>query len=242
MKTPNELFRELVGRDIIGRLEGGGAFDRGYYFDPKTWKITTRFVPTGKRPWIHFFKGDGLPNRNCAYLRDLVWKGLGHIPHYCRTRCFKTIVVPESFHDMMQLMERMEKWSLNSKIGIELRKYVPRAYGTYFYSEDIDEARRTEAFLEEKLPHRHVFTKRACTEMEMAHGPTSAWPEITVPELELEARLARYCDMPSSQVPQPKPFKDYIILRWFEYAFQRGDESVYDYNGGRPLVTPPDVY
>lgn len=52
---------------------------------------------------------------------------------HCQT-CFKVVVMPRTFTELLRLEEYQETCGLRCKCGIETREYVGRAYGGYFYS------------------------------------------------------------------------------------------------------------
>ena len=52
---------------------------------------------------------------------------------HCQT-CFKVVVMPRTFRELLALEEYQEECGLRCKCGIEVRDYVSRPYGGYFYS------------------------------------------------------------------------------------------------------------
>ena len=52
---------------------------------------------------------------------------------HCHT-CFKVVVMPRTFAELLRLEEYQESCGLRCKCGIEERDYVARPYGGYFYS------------------------------------------------------------------------------------------------------------
>ena len=52
---------------------------------------------------------------------------------HCQT-CFKVVVAPRTFMELLRLEEYQEQCGLRCKCGIETREYVSRTYGGYFYS------------------------------------------------------------------------------------------------------------
>jgi hypothetical protein len=52
---------------------------------------------------------------------------------HCQT-CFKVVVMPRNFLELIELQKWQAECGLRCKCGIEVRDYVGRAYGGYFYS------------------------------------------------------------------------------------------------------------
>lgn len=58
----------------------------------------------------------------------------GRMAHtHCHT-CFKVVVAPRNFLELIELDKWQEESGLRCKCGIEVRDYVSRRYGGYFYS------------------------------------------------------------------------------------------------------------
>ncbi len=52
---------------------------------------------------------------------------------HCQT-CFKVVVAPRNFLELLELKNWQQQSGLRCKAGIEVRDYVTRTYGGYFYS------------------------------------------------------------------------------------------------------------
>jgi hypothetical protein len=107
--------------------------DQGWHWDAESGKLTTAF-PTSMSediPWI---------TQNLDF-DCFLWNRMFHhgvakqqmVHTHCQT-CFKVVVMPRNFLELIELERWQAACGLRCKCGIEVRDYVSRLYGGYFYS------------------------------------------------------------------------------------------------------------
>ena len=105
---------------------------QGWYWDPKTGKLTvgeTKVIDD--LPWIT----QNL-DFDCFLVNRLFHHGVAKsamVHTHCQN-CFKIVVMPRTFTELLRLEEYQEQCGMRCKCGIEIRDYVSRCYGGYFYS------------------------------------------------------------------------------------------------------------
>lgn len=212
----------------------------GYKWDP----VDGRMKSYGKQflsattPWCH---RKHKPSKHCGMDHNLLFNVFGIIHPRC-IECWKTVVTPRTFHELLQL-EKLE-WELPfaAKCGMELRDYTPKFYGGYFYSDSIDEGIETTKIVRDAVAERispevakDVILKRGCTEYEMIKGPSPFW-HVTKDEEEFIKHFEAYVEVTrGGLVPQAEFLKKAIRLRWALWAHMNGDMTYTDYNGGKQL-------
>lgn len=244
--NPN-LYQELNARNIIPRMEEVGLVSvPGRHISPEDGKIhKNRAIDTGGG-WIYVNPN---PEMLCMEYQLLV-KAFGFIPQRC-LECYKVVVMPRSFHELMLLLELEENVSReNSKVwckcGIEQRDFVPRNYGGYFYCKGLEVGKSryktVRKLIDENIsPGTNVILKRYCTEFELMFGPSDRYQQ---PEgaKETEKRYWDNADVAASALKQPPWVRDNVIQNWMMFAWGRGDKTVTFYNDGKPLFSPYVTY
>jgi hypothetical protein len=106
--------------------------DQGWHWNAETGKLTPGHASIlDDVPWIT----QNL-DFDCFKWNRIFHHGVtsGKMVHtHCQT-CFKVVVAPRTFRELLALEEFQESSGLRCKCGIELREYVGRPYGGYFYS------------------------------------------------------------------------------------------------------------
>jgi len=128
------LFKELRGTDIIPGMHNADMFGPGRWVDGKTGKWRKTVGIDIDTPWIYT---NPHPHLFCMYYQQ-IFNAYGFIPKKCLD-CYKVVVMPRTFHELMQLLyvqellieENKKCWC---KCGIEIRDTVSRNYGGYFYT------------------------------------------------------------------------------------------------------------
>lgn len=171
-------------------------------------------------PWIHIRHH---PETNCYLWRDIVYNFISKaMPtdkkfiHSGCQRCYKVVVKPRTYRELLSFDSGMHAMDMPSKIGIDRRMYIKGAlYGAYFYARGLEDARR----IAEKLKmgtEGHI--KRGCTEMEIDHGPSDKW-EVKDFQPELEYCAEKMIFSPK-QPEQTEKQKDEIRLKWRAFAYK----------------------
>lgn len=230
------LHRELIRKDLLTpilplfkpngplQLEADGRI---------------RYVDIGievNSPWVHPVPAQ---DRNCGLWHFIMFERYGILPSPC-FECWKTVVAPRTLKELMALMDLQYQYKHPCKCGIEIREYVPRLYGGYFYSNSLDDGianyKNIRKMVSEAIsPDVPVILKRGCTEFEMKFGPSNQW--ILQPgQLELEAEITALIDYGGMEMwNQPAICQPYIMSTWIRWAYKNADETYIEFNGGVPL-------
>ena len=228
----------LVIRDADGKLEFGPAMG--------AWDV----------PW-HFVVQKG--NLNCQLWSKVMFsvifknapvsltKGKTWVPTGCQG-CYKVVARPKTIKQLFATVELQKRLGLHAKCGLEHRAHVFGLYGAYWYNRGLEQGKECykivrKAIDEDSLlgPDVDVILKRGCTEMEMAVGPSDKY-EITQEQLMLENLVYECFNMDVVNRKQSPMAVDYVHARWIEYAYQWGDETVFEFLDPnfpiyKPLVT-----
>lgn len=235
----------LVQNNFIGAIASllkGGE----WYISQETGKVHKRKCETSvfsgdtgeSFPWILHGNNE---EQECAK-QITMFKVLGIIPLYCRSRCYKVVARPKTLTELLKVNEFMRGFGHHGKCGIERRESVPHLYGAYWYCDGEEEGQKVYKKVTESLPEIPCILKRACTEMELKHGPPHTWPEQTEGEAYWEAMFQDLVVFPKDKHNQPDYLKNWIVLGWVRYAWQRGDQTVLEHSDGKPLLQPPTNY
>lgn len=226
---------ELFKKDYVSKLSMVQAL--GYAWDAVDQQLVRpqqRYMSAGT-PWVHQRPS---PHKHCALDHHIMFNVFGIIPPRC-LECWKTVVSPRTFHELMLLEELQIKMDKASKCGIELRDYTPKHYGGYFYNCSLDDGRKTykevrDAVDEMISPEVSVILKRGCTEYEFLKGPSPYW-HMTEKEEKMVQEIEAFVNVPRSNAPQPDLVKNHVKGTWFIWAHSNGDFTYMDYNGGKKL-------
>ncbi len=229
----------LVQRDVDGKLD---------FKNP---------APSWDVPW-HFTVQKG--NLNCLLwsrlmfhnifkkIPDSIINGQVWIPSGCQN-CFKVVVRPQTLKQLFALVDLQKKLDIDAKCGVEHRAYVFGNYGGYFYNRGMEQGLETYNIVREAIneypglgPDVKVILKRACTEMEMANGPSDKW-EISKEQVYIEDLIYSSLNIDNRIYRQTRAAIDYVHGRWIEYAYQWGDDTVFEYlDPERPMYKPLVTY
>jgi hypothetical protein len=165
---------------------------------------------------------------------------LGFIHSYCHD-CWKVVVKPKNVKQLMELCDLQADMQYPAKCGIEIRPFVPRLYGGYFYNRSKEQGleclKKIKRIVREKIdPTMPVLLKRGCTEFEMRFGPSDKW-EIQPDQLKFEEEFKKVYvkDIPE-QMEMPAYLKSHIKTRWLYWAAQHYDNTYKEYTGGVSLI------
>lgn len=105
---------------------------QGWYWDTETGKLASgpRTIEDDL-PWITQNLDFDCYLWNRAFFHGVAQQKMVHT--HCQT-CFKVVVMPRNFLELLELEAWQESTDLRCKCGIEIRDYVSRTYGGYFYS------------------------------------------------------------------------------------------------------------
>ena len=206
--------------------------------------------PSPETPWIYQNMGFQCILWHQVFLETLSDQKMVH--SHCH-ECYKVCITPRIVSELIMLEEWQSSLDVPCKCGIELREFVPKLYGGYFYCRGVDEGR--ERYREVKrfaydaaktrgLPPESampVSLKKGCSEFERACGPSDKW--VTTEEsLELEQWMAEKIDYdPFGDSPQPEVVKESVRLAWLKWAHMHGDMSYVQYTPDKQPFSAPFV-
>lgn len=241
-----QLYEQLNFRNLIPGMDKSGILGPGRYIDVKDKKVHKFPAIDTELPWIYVNTN---PELFCMEYQMIV-KGFGFIPRRC-LECWKVVVKPRSFHELMLLLDFEEEISKQNpkfwcKCGVETRWFVDRNYGGYFYcrGKEVGLSRLktiTEMVHDKISPNIDVILKRYCTEFELSFGPSDQYKRPDFAD-DIEDRFWDSVNLEPSSQRQPDIVRDNIIYEWMKFAWGRGDRTVILYNNGRPLVPPSLTY
>lgn len=197
-------------------------------------------------PWI-FAKSDYL--QNCFLWKDILFheiveKNLPRerwfAPLGCM-ECYKVVVRPKTLKQLFALERLQKRLDLPSKCGIEIRPEVFGNFGGYFYNRGLEQGLNCYKKVRAEVnkvsilgKDIKVILKRACTEIEYGIGPSDRWIP-SKEQIDFEVNLTNRFVNDIPVLSQSDHVKDDIRQRWIEYAWSIGDETVLEYNDGKPL-------
>jgi len=250
------FYEELEKWDFCAKISpmlNSGAM----FFDPKTRLLTMTTVINPDTQWIY------VRDNSEEQMRCRLWLQIWHqffkiIPAHCM-QCYKVVVKLDTVEDLFKMQEIQERMGRRAKCGYETREYVEGLYSGYFYCRGLEEGKQ----VHEKVCHwldtfadfttpcvskkplgesATAILKRACTEMERDHGPSSKWVlsdddrkwyrivmESTDPLMTLEAS-------------QPSVVKNHVKMRWLKFASQHKDKTARIFNNNKPLHVVVETY
>lgn len=234
----NSLLAKLKSDDYGGKF--GFLQEMDYIFDAADgrWRRPGNYRNImSSTPWHH---QRGIPEKHCSLDHDIMFNRLGIITPRCM-QCWKVVVTPRTFEELLQLKDMQSYMDVASKCGIEMRDYTPKFYGGYFYNCSLDEGRACLAevqknckeFINDEVADE-VILKRGCTEYEIIKGPSPFW-HCTDDEQALWETARSLIDVPRGAHIQNRQQKTMVQIKWFLWAHMNGDMTYKKYNGGLSL-------
>lgn len=240
---------------IYGKMQYGGMIQKwnrqdwfsilapmqqlGFHWDADTGKMKRvgPMVLNADTPWVHVKQA---PSKRCAIDHTILWQIYGIIPHRC-LNCWKVVVTPKNFKELLELEKIEHELGHASKCGIEMRDYTPKHYGGYFYTDSIDEGRERHEEVKKACKGRlckktcdDIILKRGCTEYEMVNGPSPLW-HLTDEQEDFIRDFECYVDLNTRLHHQSDLFKNHVRLKWTLWAHANGDMSYQEFNSGQSL-------
>lgn len=175
-------------------------------------------------PWVVI-----KPSGNCNFI---IWFGVYFkyfcfYPEFCKHRCYKVVVYPKTCKELFDFYSMMVGWGFPSKIGVEVRDYIPNKptnYAAFFWCNGEQEGKERFEFIKNKVgDSMKCILKRSCTEMELAEKAGT----ITV-NPEWEKRLDNSIKFPTIKQVVPDWVINKTKIYWLKYARQTGDTSYRD--------------
>ena len=237
------IFEELIKVDVLqpiismiyeGKLtlEADGSISLKRQIDPNS-------------PWV--FKGTPTDRDSTKWL-GVYFRCYQLIPRTCHS-CFKVVMKPETLEDLFKVWKLQMKTELASKCGLENRSFVrSKGYAAYWYcpiAGGLEEARSWFKKIKTKVKEQgikgEIYLKKGCAEMELAVGPSDKWVHTTEHE-RLEYMLDQIFLQPPDRTPQPAHQVIHVQRLWIERAWQRGDETVFNFAEANRFQPPPIHY
>ena len=245
LNNPN-LYAEINAWNMIPKMEAGGLFGQGRYIDIDTKKLS-KFPAIDANPaWVYT---NPLPDVPCIELKAIS-DGFSFIAAECRN-CWKIVVVPKSFHQLMQLLDLQKQMVKEDskcycKCGTEPRVFIPWNYGGYFYARNKEDAYELKDKVRERVseslnPDVVVYIKRGCTEFELKYGPSDTYQRPEHAD-EIEKYFWENVNIEKGATKHPEFIIQNVIRGWMLFAWGRGDMTVKLYNNGEPLFPPCTTY
>jgi len=212
---------------------------KGYNWDPKdgVLKVSGGTTFTAQTPWVH---QDHISCKQCNLDHSVTFNTWNIIHPRCM-ECWKVVVTPTTFVELLQLEELEKGMTRPSKCGIELRDYTPKFYGGYFYNGSLDEGRECFEVVRDAVRKQinkkvadTVILKRACTEYEMVKGPSPFWHN-TKDEERMIKLIDTFVEAPKGNTGQNNIVKNHVRLKWALWAHMNNDMTYQDFNGGKSL-------
>lgn len=211
----------------------------GFAWDPTTMTMQQMGVKhiASNTPWVHC---RGAASKRCQLDHNILFNIYGIIPKRC-LECWKVVVTPKSFKELLQLEWLEKKLDVPSKCGIEMRDYTPKFYGGYFYNDSIEEGRecydKVKDAVRENISEETaegVILKRGCTEYEMIKGPSPFW-HLTKEQEDFCRDITHFIKYEHSNHNQPDLIKNHVHMKWVLWAHMNGDMSYKEFNGDKEL-------
>jgi len=207
----------------------------GFAWSPDTGKYD-RLAPnelTLATPWCHTRPE---PRLKCSLDHSVLFNEYGIISTRC-LNCWKVVVTPRTFSELLTLEKIQIQMDCPSKCGIEVRDYVPKFYGGYFYNVGPEAGLRKYKEVREVVdevisPDVSVILKRGCTEYEHERG--SNW-SITEDQLGTQQMIDLLVTINNGLLDQPNFVKSHVRRGWMLWAHMNGDFSYVDHNNGKKL-------
>ncbi|KKN27439.1 hypothetical protein LCGC14_0864540 [marine sediment metagenome] len=180
----------------------------------------------GTTPWI-YFKSD--PERRCIYWLAAYFEHFGVIPDFCRNRCWKVAIRPDTLSGLFGLSDILEKSGFMCKCGMDLRDYTFGPWAGFIYTNSLDEAHKIVSSYITPLP---TVIKKGCTEME-ERIPSTEWEATEAADQTREHDLNEFFDLEKKfncsiywHEQQNDKLKHEIKVEWIKHAIAIGDRTV----------------
>lgn len=192
-------------------------------------------------PWYHVNQLNG----GCSTWQQIIFPFVGYVPMRCMS-CWKVVVRPRTLVELFALAEIQEGCQYKCKCGCEPRVFVHGNYGGYFYftskEDGLDGLDHISRIVKDKIsPNVKVILKRGCTEFEGSFPHSATWQPLKG-QKELEKYILDRVVLAAQTFDQTPEEVLHVKRGWVEFAYDRGDPTAIDFNGGKPLYTPPDTY
>jgi hypothetical protein len=238
METSMTVYEKLLRDDWVRIFEE--RFKSGEARFSEDGRIEARRRLTPDLPWIgnkEMLQLESLDK--CPIYQWFFSEKLGIIHSHCHN-CYKIVVEPRTVKELFLLYDLQTALKMPAKCGVELRAYIPRLYGGYFYFRSLGEGKMNYPFIRNQIdmllsPDVAVSLKKGCTEFEMKHGPSDKW-EIQENQYQTEKEFDEIYIEERSATEQPDYLKAHIQHKWLYYAAEHYDMTYKEFTGGQALI------
>ena len=235
------LYQELVRTDIIHDVLP--LFQRGLIHLDIEGKIPgdNQAFDTAT-PWIIVIPSK---DRKCAKWHNIYWERYRFQSWGC-FNCWKVMVNVDTLSNLFKIYELQQRLGLEGKCGLEERAWTRGIYTAAWYCPldgGLEEARKMWTRINKAVKEvtgLPTTLKRACTEMELALGPSDSW-EYTEGNAAFEALLDSTYDDPPNELPHPAVLKTHVMKKWIQEAWKNNDPTVAKFIS-QPIVAPLITY
>lgn len=215
----------LIIRDKDGKLDFGPA---SMAWDVP-WHFTVQRGILNCQLWSKVIFNEIFKKLPPSLTNGKVW-----VPSGCQS-CWKVVSRPKTVKQLFATADLQKRLGWHAKCGLEHRAHVFGLYGAYWYSRSIEQGVECYKLVRKEIdedkflgPNINVILKRGCTEMEMTAGPSDQY-KLTKEQLEVESLIYECFNVDIVNRMQHAHAVDYVHARWIEYAYQWGDETVFEF-------------
>ena len=239
-----KIYDELVNADIISKIKP--LLETGEITITPDWKIhksdsfRADYSPRSfQSPWMFLWEPDG-PEWHCWKKHLIYFDYLDLLPSDC-LNCYKVVLAPPNLETMHYLYNKFLPLEWPAKIGAEVRPYVNRLWGMYFYNRGLEAGRTRYQEVKDIISGLdrdiNCILKRGCTEFEIKYGPSNQWDNIiTEKQREYERKLDKiFVNPPPSKNTAPPYFTSHKWRYFVEFAAANGDETYLKFTDGEEI-------
>lgn len=239
MELQMEKYTDLHKQDLLEPIRP--LLEKGTYKFNQHGKLESELRMAPGTPWIHVRQD---ARKNCGMWHQIWFNFYGIVPSYCQN-CWKVVIRPTTFKELLMLYEILVELDRPSKCGIERRDSVPGLYGGYMYNDTLEDGQEcyeviTKEVNEKIGPHVKTILKRACTEFEHKFQNARYW-EVSEYQKKLESALEKMFVDYGKIHDQPLVLQKHVMANWMKFAFAHGDPSVNEFLT-EPLYPPYDTF
>ena len=237
----DSMYGQLVRSDLIDLMKRVVGQGGAYRIRASDGKLEASHGMGVDSPWHHV---KHMRQFHCDIWHQLLFNDISpgcparFIPSGCM-RCFKVVVRPRTVEELFQLLELQKRLDLPSKCGIEPRETVHGLYGGYFYNDGLAAGLECYTQIRAEIDEHigsdvSVLLKRACTEFELAIGPSNEY-KLYAWQIEIENLVDRWVAKDDTEWKQPELVLTHVHRRWIEWAYAHGDPTYAKF-----VEEPPD--
>jgi len=244
----HDYTERLYDTDLVGKLQPYvNSRQIGYEFVGDDW-LRMHETKETNTPWLVHKRCKG---QLCHIFHTTYLGVFGVIPQYCFKHCWKIAACNKgmtkdtirqlTMKEIMEIEEAQQYLDMPSKCGMDRRDYTPNTWGSFWYFNSLDEARRNFNKIRGTLdlidPDIDLIIKRSCTEFELYLGPSDTWDDLELDWMERESVLDGWI-LREDREPtyQHELIKRNVRNRMLQWAHKHGDFTYKQFNRGDDLI------